>query len=64
RLLAHLIDDARSAGIERLYLQTGSGPFFAPAVSLYSRHGFAQCPPFAGYFEDPNSIYMTLLCAG
>lgn len=63
-LLAHLIDDARKAGIEGLYLQTGSGPFFAPAVALYSRHGFEQCAPFAEYSEDPNSIYMSLRCAG
>lgn len=58
RLLTHLIEDARAAGIGTLYLQTGSGPFFAPAVALYRRHGFAECAAFAEYSEDPNSIYM------
>lgn len=24
------------------------------------RHGFVECPPFADYVQDPNSIFMTL----
>ena len=59
-VLIHLIEDAEAAGIEHLYLQTGSGAFFAPAVSLYARHGFRECAPFAEYQIDPNSIYMDL----
>jgi putative acetyltransferase len=58
-LLGHLIDDAETAGVRILFIQTGSGPFFAPAVALYSRHGFAECPPFSDYREDRNSIYMS-----
>lgn len=57
-LLQHLIQDAEAANIGTLFLQTGSGPFFAPAVALYRRHGFIECPPFADYGEDQNSIYM------
>ena len=44
-----------------LFLETGSQEFFAPARRLYERHGFAACPPFAGYEADPNSVFMTLL---
>ncbi len=47
-------------GYRRLFLETGSQEFFAPARRLYQRHGFAVCPPFAGYEPDPNSVFMTL----
>ncbi|MGO4190531.1 GNAT family N-acetyltransferase [Arthrobacter sp. YAF17] len=59
-LLAHILAEARRCGYHRLYLETGSQDFFAPARRLYQRHGFSVCPPFAGYGEDPNSVYMTL----
>jgi putative acetyltransferase len=59
-LLAHILAEARERGYGRLYLETGSQDFFAPARRLYQRHGFSVCPPFAGYGEDPNSVYMTL----
>ena len=59
-LLSHLISDACLSGVETLYLQTGSGEFFAPAIALYRRHGFTECKPFSDYNEDQNSIYMML----
>lgn len=59
-LLGHLLAEARRSGYGRLYLETGSQEFFAPARRLYERHGFDVCPPFAGYSIDPNSVYMTL----
>lgn len=59
RLLAHLIEDARSRGIGRLSLETGSMEFFGPARSLYRKHGFTECEPFGTYVEDPNSTFMT-----
>ncbi|WP_120950121.1 GNAT family N-acetyltransferase [Arthrobacter oryzae] len=59
-LLRHLVAEARAGGYRRLYLETGSQEFFAPARRLYERHGFAACPPFAGYVPDPNSVFMTL----
>lgn len=59
-LLLRLMEDARRAGITRLSLETGSWPYFRPAVAFYRRHGFAECGPFEGYREDPNSIFMTL----
>jgi putative acetyltransferase len=59
-MLRHLLAEARARGLARLSLETGSQPFFAPARALYLRHGFAPCPPFAGYTDDPNSTYLTL----
>ncbi|SDL68417.1 GNAT family N-acetyltransferase [Arthrobacter sp. ok362] len=59
-LLRHLLAEARHSGYRRLFLETGSQAFFAPARRLYARHGFTDCPPFAGYEPDPNSVFMTL----
>lgn len=59
-MLRHIIAVARARGMSRLSLQTGSWGFFKPAVAFYKRHGFVECPPFAGYAEDPNSIYLSL----
>lgn len=59
-ILNHIIDQARTRGYLRLSLETGSQDFFLPARTLYARHGFAECPPFGDYTEDPNSVYMTL----
>jgi putative acetyltransferase len=59
RLLQHIISEARRMGYARLSLETGSADFFAPARGLYTKHGFEYCPPFAGYAEDPHSIFMT-----
>lgn len=60
QLLRHIVAEARDRGLARLSLETGSEEFFAPARRLYERHGFVSCPPFAGYVEDPLSVYLTL----
>jgi putative acetyltransferase len=59
-MLRHIISVARSRGISRLSLETGSWDYFRPAVAFYRSHGFVECPPFADYVLDPNSIFMTL----
>ena len=48
-LLAHLIAVARSRGMRRLSLETGSGPAFAAALALYRGHGFFVGEAFAEY---------------
>jgi putative acetyltransferase len=58
-MLDHLMAHAKAAGYLRLSLETGSQPMFLPAVRLYEKAGFETCPPFEGYCDDPNSIYMT-----
>jgi putative acetyltransferase len=62
-MLEHLLAEARADGIGRLSLETGSQPMFQPARRLYERAGFAECPPFEGYVDDPNSVYMTKMLA-
>jgi len=59
-LLSHIIDSAKQRGLERLSLETGSGPEFEAAHQLYSKFGFTECQPFGGYTLDPYSRFMTL----
>jgi putative acetyltransferase len=59
-MLRHIIATARARGMSRLSLETGSWEYFWPARALYKSHGFVECPPFAGYVPDPNSVFMSL----
>lgn len=59
-MLAHLLDVARRDGVKRVNLETGAQPYFDPARTLYMRHGFVDCEPYAHYRPDPNSTFMTL----
>jgi putative acetyltransferase len=59
-MLQHIIAFARSHGISRLSLETGSWDYFRPAIALYRKHGFVECDPFADYVQDPNSVFLTL----
>lgn len=59
KILQHLINDAKSAGVKRLSLETGSMDFFNPARLLYCKFGFEICGPFDTYQLDPNSVFMT-----
>lgn len=58
-MLHHILDESQRRGLERLSLETGSQPEFAPARELYASLGFSECGPFAGYGPDPNSVFMT-----
>ena len=59
-LIAHLVGVATERGVRRVSLETGSGPAFAPARSLYASAGFRPCGSFGDYRPSPNSTYMTL----
>lgn len=59
-MLRHIIATARASGMSRLSLETGSWEYFRPARDLYRSHGFVECPPFADYVLDPNSVFMSL----
>ncbi len=63
-MLRHILEDARTRNLERLCLETGTEDYFAPARRLYARHGFTECPPFADYVLDPNSVFMELRIPG
>ncbi|MGV3456268.1 GNAT family N-acetyltransferase [Sphingomonas sp.] len=57
-ILRHIITLARERGYSALKLETGTGPSFDAAHRLYTRHGFAPCPPFADYeASDFNRFY-------
>ena len=58
-MLDHLMSEARKDGFARLSLETGVQPTFVAARALYARAGFVECGPFEGYWEDPNSVFMT-----
>jgi putative acetyltransferase len=57
-ILLHIMAVARSRGYARLYLETGASAAFTAAHTLYARHGFTLCGPFADYREDPFSVFM------
>ena len=59
-MLRHIIGFAREQGMARLSLETGSWEYFRPALALYRSHGFVECPPFADYVADPNSVFLSL----
>ena len=58
-ILARLIEEAGNRGYRRLSLETGSGPAFDAACSLYRKFGFQDCGPFGDYGEDSFSRFMT-----
>ncbi|WP_299284025.1 GNAT family N-acetyltransferase [uncultured Tateyamaria sp.] len=58
-LVTALIAHARTLGMSRLSLETGSAALFAPARALYGAHGFTLCDPFGDYVRDPLSVFMT-----
>ena len=62
-MLEHLVTEAQKDGFLRLSLETGVQPTFIAARALYARAGFTECPPFEGYRDDPNSVYMTKVLA-
>jgi putative acetyltransferase len=57
-MLNHLLNEAKNRNYHTLYLETGTVEFFIPAIALYKRFGFEECPPFADYVLDPFSLYM------
>jgi putative acetyltransferase len=59
-MLRHIIATARASGMSRLSLETGAWEYFRPAQALYKSHGFVECPPFADYVLDANSVFMSL----
>jgi putative acetyltransferase len=59
-LLGHIIDVARKRGMVRLSLETGSGPYFEPALSLYRRRGFIDGAAFADYERSAFNQFLHL----
>ena len=59
-LLEHVIAVARTRGLHRLSLETGSGPAFEAALALYRRRGFRYGEAFGGYQRSAFNQYLHL----
>lgn len=62
-LLRHIIAEARTMGMTRLSLETGTSAYFQGAVALYRRHGFSECEPFGDYLPSGENQFLTLALA-
>ena len=59
-LLEQLLAEARSRSYRRLSLETGKGPSFEAALSLYAKYGFEAGSEFADYEPSEFSQYLHL----
>jgi putative acetyltransferase len=59
-LLDHIIDVARSKAMVRLSLETGTGSYFEPALTLYRRRGFVDGNEFADYKRSAFNQFLHL----
>lgn len=59
-LVSHVLEFARSGGVERVSLETSPDEAFAPARRLYASLGFTDSGPFADYPDSPTSVFMTV----
>jgi len=59
-ILEAIIELARTEGIWRLSLETGSGEAFEPALSLYRKRGFASGDAFGDYTKSAFNQFMHL----
>lgn len=58
-VLDEIVRTAEARGYRHLFLETGTGPAFTAAHSLYMRNGFAWCGPFADYTATEFNVFMT-----
>ncbi len=59
-LLEHIIVVARQRGMVRLSLETGTGPYFEPALRLYRCRGFSDGDVFADYGRSDFNQFLHL----
>ena len=59
KILTHLTNLARTMGITRLSLETGSTPDFAAAIRLYERDGFTRTAAFGDYPASDWTLFFT-----
>lgn len=57
-VLLHLLGEAQARGYRWVGLETGRPEAFRPALRLYEKHGFAECPAFGNYVSDEFSLCM------
>jgi putative acetyltransferase len=59
RMIKHLLAHAKSLGVQRVSLETGTAPAYSAAHRLYQKHGFIQSEAFSDYSESKHSLYMS-----
>jgi putative acetyltransferase len=59
-VLDEIVAVARRRGYDELLLETGTGPAFAAAHSLYAKRGFEPCEPFGAYSAGPFNRFFRL----
>jgi putative acetyltransferase len=59
-ILDHIIAVARQRGLKRLSLETGSGPAFEAALTLYRKRGFTEGDAFADYLPSSFNRFFHL----
>lgn len=59
-LLLHIIGEARRRSLRNLSLETGRGPAFEPALSMYRKSGFIEGGSFADYKPSDFSRFFHL----
>jgi|ERR1051326_685152 putative acetyltransferase len=59
-ILEHIISVARTRGVRRISLETGSGPAFLPALTLYRRRGFVNGAAFSDYEQSDFNQFLHL----
>jgi putative acetyltransferase len=57
-VLDEIVRLAEERNCSRLYLETGTGPAFAAAHTLYLRNGFAWCGAFGSYVGTDFNVFM------
>lgn len=58
-LLDRIVKAAKSEGVSRVSLETGSTEQFVAALRLYEKEGFKSCGPFGNYRETPFTRFFT-----
>jgi putative acetyltransferase len=59
-LLDHIITEARARGMRTLSLETGSGSYFDPALTLYRKRGFVNGAAFGAYAQSAFNQFLHL----
>jgi putative acetyltransferase len=60
-LVAHIEEFAKSQGIRRISLETGTSEPFKPARNLYKSLGYQECEAFGEYLLTEDNTCMTKL---
>lgn len=59
-LLERIIEESQMRGLQRLSLETGSGPAFEPALALYRQRGFVNGEAFSDYQQSTFNQFLHL----